>query len=218
MNTKRLLFWVGFIVVLALIIWGLIAAMNKSAGSATGNYGTAPAVTSTDHVRGSADAPVTIIEYSDFQCPACEEYEPVLEKLEMAASTTFKFVYRHYPLPQHPNALPAAYASEAASLQGKFWEMHDLLFANHADWTELSDATPVFVGYATQIGLDVNKFKTDMASDAVKARVQTDADQAQTLGLNYTPTFFLNGKVISNPQGYDQFLSIIQAAASSTAR
>jgi protein-disulfide isomerase len=216
MNTKRLFFWLGFIVVLGLIIWGLIVAMNKSGSSTTGKYGTAPAITLADHVRGPATAPVTITEYSDFQCPACEAYEPVLEKLEAVASSSFKLVYRHYPLPQHPNALPAAYASEAASLQGKFWEMHDLLFANHTDWTEESDATPIFIGYATKLGLDVNKFKTDMASDAVKTRVQSDADEAQTLKLDYTPTFFLNGTVIPNPQGYEPFLSVIQNAASSS--
>ena len=220
MNTKRLLFWLGFIIVLGLIIWGLIAAMNKSVNSpaTTGNYGTPSPIVATDHVRGPVNAPVTIIEYADFECPACEAYEPVLEKLEAEASTTFKILYRHYPLPQHANALPAAYAAEAAGLQGKFWEMHDLLLINHTDWTEASDPTSIFVGYATKIGLDLNKFKTDMAGDAVKARVQTDADESQKLGLDYTPTFFLNGKVISNPQGYEQFLSVIQAAASSTAQ
>lgn len=217
MNTKRLIFWLGFVIVLGLIVWGLVVAMNKS-GSTTGNYGTAPAVNATDHVRGPANAPVTLIEYADFQCPACEEYEPILEQLEAQASTSFKIVYRHYPLSQHANALPAAYAAEAAGLQGKFWEMHDLLFANHTDWTELSDPTTVFLGYATQIGLDLNKFKTDITGNAVKQRVQHDLDEAQSLNLDYTPTFYLNGKVLPNPQNYGEFLSIIQAAASSTAQ
>ncbi len=218
MNTKRLIFWLGFIIVLGLIVWGLIAAMNKPATDSSANYGTPAPIGADDHVRGPANAPVTLVEYSDFQCPACETYEPVLQKLEAEASTTFKIVYRHYPLPQHGNALPAAYASEAASLQGKFWEMHDLLFANHTDWTELPDATSVFVGYATELGLDVNRFKTDMASAAVKARVQKDSDEGAAIKINYTPSFFVNGHIITNPQGYDQFLAILQNAATSTAK
>lgn len=219
MNTKRLIFWLGFVVVLALIVWGLVLAMGKTSSSDgvnPGDYGTPVVVTADDHLRGPANAPVMLIEYGDFQCPACEAYEPVLEKLEADASTTFKIVFRNYPLPQHPNALPAAYAAEAAGLQGKYWEMHDLLFNNHTDWTELSDPTSIFVGYATSIGLDVNKFKTDMTSDAVKARVQRDLDEGTKIGINYTPTFFLNGKIISNPQGYDQFLAILQNAATSS--
>lgn len=219
MNTKRLFFWIGFVVVLGLIVWGLIAAMNKSSatGTANGNYSTPAPVTSADHVRGPANAPITLIEYADFQCPACEAYEPVLEKLEAATSTSFQIVYRYFPLPQHPNALPSAYAAEAAGLQGKFWEMHDLLFANHADWTELPDPTSVFVGYATQLGLDVNKFKSDMNSDAVKARIQRDLDEGTNIGVNYTPSFFLNGHIINNPQSYDEFIAILQNAATSTA-
>jgi len=220
MNTKRIIFWLGFIIVLGLIVWGLIAAMNKQPANPNnpGNYGTPAPLAPDDHIRGPAEAPVTLIEYADFQCPACESYEPLLEQLEASASTTFKIVYRHFPLPQHPNALPAAYAAEAANLQGKFWEMHDLLFTNHTDWTELSDPTSVFVGYATQLGLDANKFKTDMQSSAVKGRVERDIDEGNSIGINYTPTFFLNGHIITNPQSYDEFLAIIKNAATSTAQ
>lgn len=220
MNTKRLFFWLGFVVVLGLIVWGLIAAMNKQVSTNNpDNYGTPMPVTADDHVKGPASAPVTLVEYSDFQCPACEAYEPVLEKLESEASTTFRIVYRHFPLTQlHPNALPAAYASEAANLQGKFWEMHDMLFANHTDWTELADPTSVFVGYAGKIGLDTAKFKADLSSDAVKARVQADVDDGNKIGINYTPSFFINGHIITNPQSYDEFLAIIKNAATSTAQ
>ena len=218
MNIKRIVFWLSFIVVLALIIWGLVVAMNKAPSTGI-KLGTPSPVTTADHVRGSLDAPVTIVEYSDFQCPACALYYPLIEKLLNEYTTTVRFVYRHYPLyPRpHKNANSAAYASEAAALQGKFWEMYQLLFENQKSWENLADPTSVYKEYATRIGLNVESFKKDMMSDAVKARVQGDHDEAVTLGVNSTPTFFVNGRAIVNPQGYEAFKKLIddEARASS---
>jgi protein-disulfide isomerase len=218
MNTKRIAFWLGFLAILGLIIWGLVVAMNKTPGTGI-KLGTPSPISTADHVRGSADAPVTIIEYSDFQCPACALYYPLVEKVLNESTTTVRFVYRHFPLyPQpHKNANIAAYASEAAGLQGKFWEMYQLLFENQKSWENLADPMSVYEGYATRIGLNVESFKKDIASDGVKKKVQTDKDEAIALGVNSTPTFFVNGRAIVNPQGYEAFKKLIdnEAQASS---
>lgn len=218
MNTRRILFWLGFAIALVLIVWGLIAAMNKPAHSDGQNLSEPAPVTAADHVRGPADAPVTMIEYSDFQCPACEAYYPVVEKLLASSSVPIRMIYRHFPLPQHPNAIPAALVAEAAADQGKFWDMYHLLFANHADWTPLSDPTPVFTGYATTLGLDMARFKADLSSSTLRDRIQANEDEGIKIGINATPTFFINGRAVSNPQSYAEFQTLIQQAASGGTR
>lgn len=222
MNTKRIIFWAIFVVVLVLIIWGVIVSIGRQqSGPAGQKVGTPAPVATTDHVRvfppsavaASTTPAVTLIEYSDFQCPACEAYYPVVEHLLASTTIPIRFVYRHFPLPQHPNAKPAIYAAEAAGLQGKYWQMHDLLFTYHAQWTELGDPTDIFVGYAQRLGMNVPKFKADMASDAVKSIADAHLAASQKLGLFQTPTFFVNGTMIQNPQSYDEFTSDIQKAA-----
>ncbi len=214
MNTKRIIFWVGFLVELVLIIWGLAVAMNKPVIDGP-VIGQAPALTPIDHITGASTSPVTLIEYSDFQCPACGNYYPFIERLMNEASTTVKLVYRHYPLPQHPNAPLAARASEAASNQGKFWDMYHALFENQTTWSDLSDieARKTFAGYAAKMGLDMNLYVADLDSASTTARVRADADGAIAAGVNSTPTFFVNGKAISTPQSYDLLKSTIESAA-----
>lgn len=215
MNTKRIIFWICFLTILALILWGLGVAMTRKApGSDDSGHGTPPPITSSDHVQGPANAPVTLIEYSDFQCPACENVYFTVTKLLKEASSSIRFVYRHfplYPLP-HKNALNASIASEAAGAQGKFWEMYDELFTNHTDWTELDDPTPIFVGYAKKIGLDTAKFTADLKNDALKNKILADLQGGQDIGINATPSFFVNGKFITNPQKYAEFKAIIDEA------
>ncbi len=211
MNIKRVIFWGCFVVVLGLIVWGLIASMGK--GQNTGTAGTPAPVSSADHSRGPVDAPVTMIEYSDLQCPACGAYHPLVEKVLASSTIPIRMIYRHYPLPQHKNAFVAAQASEAAAMQGKFWEMSGLLFTYQDQWSELADPREVFAGYALRIGLNVEKFKSDMDSDIAKNAVTAQRDEAQKIGINKTPTFFLNGKEIESPQGYEQFKAAIEAAA-----
>ncbi|MDB5239069.1 MAG: hypothetical protein JWO00_404 [Candidatus Parcubacteria bacterium] len=215
MNTKRIIFWAGFVIVLGLIIWGLVAAQKKTISS-VGNYGTPPAVTSADHILGSVDAKVTVIEYGDFQCPACAAYAPIVEKLAADEATgTLRVVFRHFPLPQHPNAVIAAQAAEAASKQGKFWDMYRTLYANQTTWENNSDADArkVFAGYAAAIGLDAQKFAADIDAPSTKKIIDDGRAEAQALALDYTPTFYVNGKVVTNPQGYEPFKAIIDAAA-----
>ncbi len=219
MNTKRIIFWVVFLIVLALIVWGLAVAMSKPVTVGGVVTGTAAPVSEIDHVQGSASAPVTLIEYSDFQCPACENFYYSVEKLlQDEPTTTLRFVYRQFPLPQHANAIPSATAAEAAGKQGKFWEMYSVIFKNHTDWTELADASPVFAGYAKTIGLDMDKFAADLKVPTLQAKIQADLQSGQVAGINATPTFFINGKAINNPKSYADFKKLIDEAASTSSR
>lgn len=190
-------------------VWKL--AKNGSLPSTTKPYAAAVATTvqTDDHSMGPENAKVTLIEYSDFQCPACAAYEPLLQELRKEFGASMIFAYRHFPLPQHANAEPAARASEAAGIQGKFWEMHDLLLKNQDKWKDAANAEEIFSRYAVSIGLDEARFKNDFASKEVKNKVATDSESAKNLYLNSTPTFFLNGKKIENPRSYDEFKSLI---------
>ena len=164
--------------------------------------GSVPSVSAIDHVKGGTSAPVTLIEYSDFQCPACSAFEPVVENILTTYGDNVQLVYRHFPLYTiHANAEEAAFASEAAAQQGKFWEMHELLFDRQADWENLVDATAMFVAYADLLELDTEQFTSDLTSDAVRDRVKIDVNSANAAGISATPTFYLNGSALSFPKG-----------------
>jgi protein-disulfide isomerase len=139
--------------------------------------------------RGAPMAKVTIVEFSDFQCPHCGAAHPELVRMLREFEGNVRLVYRYFPLSNHSRALPAARAAEAARLQGKFWEMHDLLFENQRT---LEDAD--LEKFAKQLGLDVAKFQADMRSDEVDKRVQSDRELGQKLGIEATPSFFINGR------------------------
>jgi len=157
-------------------------------------------------VKGAANAPVTIVIFSDFQCPFCKRVLPTLEQIEKDYSGKVKFAYRFNPLPFHPNAMPAAKAAAAANDQGKFWQMHDALFANQAD---LSDAG--LLKAAKEAGLDMKKFEADYKSDKYDAKIKADIDFAQQNGANGTPAFFINGVALKGAQPYPAFKQIIDA-------
>ncbi len=169
-------------------------------------------IVSDDYVTGPETAPVTLIEYLDFECEACGAYFPLVKQLEQEFPNDLRVVRRYYPLPGHKNGLPAALAVEAAARQGKFDEMHDLLFTEQKNWGEKQAPTPaVFEGYAKKLGLDVAKFKQDVASQSVKDRVQRDVDSGTKLGNTGTPSFYLNGQKIQNPRSLEDFKTLIQA-------
>ena len=171
-------------------------------------------VTDTDHVRGAQDGKVTLVEFGDFQCPACGAYEPLVRQVTKDNPTTLKVVFRHFPLTAiHPNALLAAKAAEAAGLQGKFWEMHDMLYDNQKSWASGLNARDFFMTYAQTIGLDVNKFSTDLTSSQVESKILAEYQEGVKLGVQGTPTFFLNGKMLENPQSVEAFDALIKEAA-----
>ena len=147
-----------------------------------------------DSVHRLGSGEVVLVEFSDFQCPACLTVQEPLKQILKKYEGKITFVYRHFPLISiHKNAMVAAYAAEAAGLQGKFWEMHDLLFAKQAEWSDLSDPRGKFGEYITQLEIDLDRFKSDLESQAVKDVVAVDLLATTRYRLSGTPTFFVNG-------------------------
>ncbi len=161
-----------------------------------------PEISDADWQTGPKDAMLTILEYSDFQCPACSAFYAELEKFMAKYPDDVRLVYRHFPLTSlHPNAVQAAQASEAAGLQGKFWDMYHSLFSKQSEWSSLTSEafTDWLVADAKALGLDEIQFKTDLLSDAIVEKIQTELSYATSIGLNATPTILLNGR----PWQYD---------------
>ncbi len=149
------------------------------------------------HSIGPADAPVTLEEFGDFQCPPCALLHPVLKDMEKEFGSQLRVIFREFPLAQaHPHAISAARAAEAAGMQGKFWEMHDLIFETQRNWHTAFDARPTFEGYAAKLGLDMAKFRRDVTSSVVDQRIALDGRRASALGVTGTPTVFMNGREI----------------------
>ena len=148
------------------------------------------------HTLGPANAPVKIEEFGDFECPPCGMFHPILKQMHEEFGDKVHITFREFPLANHDHAIPAASAAEAAGMQGKFWEMHALIFENQNQWKTQPDARPNFEGYAKQIGLDVERYKRDVNSDRVEQRIFLDGKRARSMGVNSTPTVFLNGREV----------------------
>jgi protein-disulfide isomerase len=157
-----------------------------------------------DPAKGSPKAPVTLVVFSDFQCPYCARVEPALKQVETTYGDQVRIVWKHKPLPFHPNAMPAAEAAEAAREQGRFWQMHDKMFAAQQ---ELSPAA--YERWAGELGLDVGRFKASIASGRNKARIQADDGQAGRLGIDGTPTMVVNGEKVVGAVPFDSLKQVI---------
>lgn len=204
--TRRLV----FVLIIAGSIGGILWYRSAQPSIPTSELLT---VVSDDWTKGNKDAQVTIVEYLDFECEACGAYYPVVKRLSEEYKDKVRFVVRYFPLPGHANSMTSALAVEAAGKQGKYWEMHNILFENQRDWGEMQFADPkIFENYAQQIGLDMEKYSTDITSREVKDRIERDRTSGEELDLAGTPSFFLNGNKITNPRGYEEFKKIIQTA------
>jgi protein-disulfide isomerase len=202
MNMKRLIPLVIIVVVLASAltfgVWSIRSHGNNAAAvpsepqvvESKPGAGAEP-----PHVKGPEDATVVLEEFGDFECPACAKFEPVWQSLESDYGKKIRFIFRHFPLPLHKRALLAAYASEAAGVQGKFWEMHDKLFEHREQWSKSTEpeALSLTESFAKDLGLDVERFKQDRQSDPVRNRVKLDFQRGKSLKIKATPTLYLNG-------------------------
>lgn len=169
-------------------------------------------VTLEARVKGNPEAKTVLVEYSDFQCPACAQFYPVVREIVEEHGADLKVEYRHFPLINiHPQAVPAAKAAEAAGVQGKFWEMHDKLFDNQATWSRASNPSAYFNQYAEEIGLDVDQFKRHKDSSMIADAINDSFNEARDLGFTGTPTFMLNGEVMEFDT-FEEFKSQIEAA------
>lgn len=204
--------WITWLVI-AIVVVGAILLMRGTGGGGDVEGSQAPPVTDQDWIKGNTTSTVTLIEYSDFQCPACGAYYPILKQVFEEYGDRIQFVYRHFPLRNiHPNAEPAARAAEAAGKQGKFWEMHDMIFENQTTWSGFASVISTFEGYAQELGLDIEQFRQDLTDGAIADQVQGDYNGGLDAGVNSTPTFYLNGQKLDNPRGLEPFKQVIEEA------
>jgi protein-disulfide isomerase len=164
----------------------------------------APSVRPDDPVKGAAAAPVTVVVFSDFQCPFCARLEPTLKQVEQAYGDKVRIAWKHKPLSFHPNAMPAAEAAEAAREQGKFWQMHDKMFGAQQ---QLSAAA--YERWAQELGLDMPRFKAALSSGKHRARIQEDDALASRLGIEGTPTMVVNGEQVVGAVPFENLKAVI---------
>lgn len=192
------------VITIVLAIVGAIFLSNQSNPSTQSQ----PVTNANLLVKGDSNqistpsAQLTIVEFADFECPACERAYPDIKKILSEYQGRINFVYRHFPLPQHQNAMISARAAEAAGAQGKFWEMYDLLFKNQSDWAGQSNALEIFQGYAQTIGLDMAKFNQDINNETLIQKINSDKNDGLALGVNATPTFFIGDKKYQGNPNY----------------
>jgi predicted DsbA family dithiol-disulfide isomerase len=181
-------------IVTLLIFLGIIVAgqRNPTIGPELREVDQENLIDSHTYTLGNPEAPVTLVEFADYECPACAAFHPVTKRLYEENSELLRIAYRHFPLPQNPDARRAAEAAQAAGEQGKFWEYHALLFQNNRNLSRGD-----LIRYAEMIELDLQKFETDLNDNRFASMVNEDLSAARNLGLTFTPTFFLNGKLMS---------------------
>ena len=167
------------------------------------------------HIKGNPDAAVTLVEYSDFQCPACAQAAPIVDEIMNEYGEDIRFEYRHFPLINiHPNAVPAARATIAAAQQGAFWPMHDILFANQQQWSSAASPNALFIQYADELGLDTALFRRHLGASRIARAVTDDFNAARNQGFTGTPTFVLNGERMQ----FETFEDFRQQIAAATGR
>lgn len=170
-------------------------------------------VTEQDQIKGYKSAPMTLVEYSDFQCPSCRAQHVTFDRVWKDIRRDVKLVYRHYPIVRvHKNATEAAYYAEAAGKQGKFWEMHDELFAGQNTWSGQGDPTATFDSYAEKLKLDMDQMRNDVASDEIKTKVKADVASAKSAGVSGTPTMYLDGRLLRNVRDPANLIAAIKEA------
>ena len=157
------------------------------------------------HIRGNPEAPVTLEEFGDFQCPPCGSFAAFLHELMKDYDSRVRIVFRNFPLALHEHAREAALAAEAAGMQGRFWEMHDVLYREQAAWSKAPNTRELFESYAATIGLNLDQFRKDMDGERAKTRVNSDHARGESLGVKVTPTLFINDRPVDqkdkNPEG-----------------
>lgn len=214
-------------ILFGIAVVALIILAVRAAGSETNDAkpvdSTSPAAQMSDEdkaglkegqIFGQTNSPKIILtEFADLQCPACKLYEPALSTIRTKYADQVQVIYKHFPLypTPHKNALTAAYATEAAANQGKFWEMHDKLYDKQDDWAEKSNPKELFSGYAKELGLNVDQFNKDYDGEAGKSGIERDKALGTKIGLRGTPSFFINGEAFDTANGADELLSKIES-------
>jgi protein-disulfide isomerase len=186
------------------------AGLYTFTGRAASEPSSAPAPGSSDISYGPTDAHQLVIEYSDFQCPFCSQYAKIMAQLRQEYGDRVRFVFRFFPLSNHEYGMISARAAYAAFLQGKFWEMHDLLFDNQKEWSESSDPIPYFDSYAKSLGLDIEQFHRDMDAQSTTDFINSQADAGTVAGVTHTPWFVVGDRSVL-PLSIEEFRKLIEA-------
>jgi protein-disulfide isomerase len=208
---KKIATWTGSILVILVIVFVLFQTVTSSSSS-TPSIKIAP-ISARDISKGDPKAKVSLIEYADFQCPACAAYHPIVDQILKNYGNKLYYVYRMFPLTNaHPNAVISAQAGYAAYKQGAFFSYDDILYSKQTEWADLQDPTVALTDYAASLKLDINKFKADMNSSQTKKYVQDSENEALAEGINQTPSFFINGNYIQNPPDFASFKKLIDDA------
>jgi protein-disulfide isomerase len=165
------------------------------------------------YMTGKKEAKVNIVEFGDYQCPACGYANPIIQKLikEYKDNPNVNFVFRNFPLPQHSHAMISAEAAEAAGAQGKFWEMNDMLYEGQKEWSGNPKALEVFIGYAQKLGLDIKAFTDAINQNKFQETILKDRSDGQALEVNSTPTFFVGGEKVVGIPSFDEFKKLIDS-------
>ena len=208
---------IGVVVLTALLIGGLVVFGSKTIPTKLGSITDGPAQLQRDYhptlgAQGE-DVAVTIVEFADFQCPACAASAPLLHEL-LESESDVQLVFRHFPLDQHLNAETSAAAAEAANVQGKFWDFYDLLFERQPDWAEASDGEEIFEDYAEELGLDLDQFRSDREDESLLNHIRLDKGEGPELGVSGTPTLFINGEVYQGSRDLESLKEAVAAARS----
>ncbi len=170
------------------------------------------ALTSSDHVRGNPQAPVTLVVYGDFQCPACKEEAEVIARAWGQIRDRVQLAFRHYPLDTHRHAFLAARYAEAAGRQGKFWEMYNMLYAEQTLWSSTPNAVEVIESLAAQLGLDLEQLRADVELPELREKIIADQRGGTRAGVRATPSLYINGRLVNNPRSAGELVSLIARA------
>jgi protein-disulfide isomerase len=204
---------------LILIVLAILAAGGVAVFLSGGDSDPEAPAAGGGRIRGNPDAPVTLTEFGDYQCPSCAYYHPIVMELLQRYPAQVKLLFHHYPLVQiHGNAMAAAIAAEAAGDQGKFWEMHDRLFEDQMVWATDPKAEEYFVNVASHLGLDTAKFRESFQSPATQARVLADVRKGVDAKVGGTPTFYINGQTVPASAGLEELARLIDGHLKTAAR
>lgn len=219
MNKNTVIVSIASIIAIFGFLYLVYSATNKPETS-NKVYTEVTKINSDDHIKWSPNKKHILVEYGDYQCPACKSYFTIISQIEASGSgmtnvtKNITFVYRNYPLTNlHQHAMEAAQAAEAAGRQKKYYEMGDTLYKNQEKWADLATATDYFTALAKELKLDVDKFKSDMNSSGVKEKIQKDMASGNSVTVQGTPTFYLDGKKLENISSFDEFKKILSDAA-----
>lgn len=199
------------VLVIAAIITGAVLLSNRKSDTVN----TEQSAQTSNNVYGNLDGIVTVTEYGDFQCPSCGQFYPITKQVKEQLKDKVKFEFKNFPLSQiHPNAIAAHRAAQAAANQGKFWEMHDLIYEGQNQWSSVTSPNSIFEQYASQIGLDLEKYKVDVSASDTLAIINADVAKGKELKISGTPTYLIDGEIVpdlSQISTVDSFVAFIQS-------